>query len=589
MTNLFRLPTGSLIDGWRVVKELGNGGFAVVYLAEKNGKRCALKVARHREASGDEKQTHARSKRELTVLSMLEHPNIVTLCGHGYAEAGNFYLALEYVDGWTLGEWLERKHPTVHEILRVFVKIASALAYMHSRGILHRDLKLSNVLIRKSDGEPIIIDFSCASYTQAADLTESGLPPGTDRFRAPEQFKFLREHKEEHRGRYAFQVADEIFAVGAMLYELLTDPRPAEVRPRETLNSPAMMPPPARALNARVPEALSDLVDGMMSRDPARRPVDSDALQRELTELLADPETEYQTPAHPPSMQRRTEPVEQNPSRRSKLHALRGRVVAGVRRAGKVLAAGAGVAVVLGSLVTLVTLWMRPDAPTLPSAAPPPAPVTAAPDMSPVSEPVLDEPAHDPKQEEGSPVKTLPPDVAKPTHSPRERVQPPAPISTLRKVVPIVCSLAAGCTGVPVRPEPFTCPEGAQRAMRELGWSRSEKISLVVDDRGDSEGKTWLRPGDTVVGVVPDGVPTSRQEAIAPPGTLFLGGKVYISPVRTEGGDPGSVIVKYERAKVPNRDEVPVCFIAELRAFELKDGAARILNRNAGWTVDYWP
>jgi eukaryotic-like serine/threonine-protein kinase len=208
---LIRLPSGILIDGWRVLKELGDGGFAVVYLVEKNGQRRALKVARHREASGDEKQTHARSKRELTVLSMLAHPNIVTLCGHGYAEAGNFYLALEYVDGWTLGEWKERKHPTFHEILRVCVKIAAALAYMHSRGILHRDLKLSNVLIRKSDGDPIIIDFSCATYTQAADLTESGLPPGTDRFRAPEQFSFLREHRDEQRARYAFQVADEIW------------------------------------------------------------------------------------------------------------------------------------------------------------------------------------------------------------------------------------------------------------------------------------------------------------------------------------------------------------------------------------------
>ena len=59
------------------------------------------------------------------------------------------YLALDYVDGWTLGEWKERKHPTVHEILRVFVKIAAALAYMHSRGILHRDLKL----VQRADPE----------------------------------------------------------------------------------------------------------------------------------------------------------------------------------------------------------------------------------------------------------------------------------------------------------------------------------------------------------------------------------------------------------------------------------------------------
>jgi len=92
--------------------------------------------------------------------------------------SGNLYLVLDYVDGWTLGEWMERKHPTVHEVLCVIVKIAAALAYIHSRGVLHRDLKWANVLIRKSDGEPIIIDLGCASHALAEDLTEEGLPPG---------------------------------------------------------------------------------------------------------------------------------------------------------------------------------------------------------------------------------------------------------------------------------------------------------------------------------------------------------------------------------------------------------------------------
>ncbi|CAM4513270.1 non-specific serine/threonine protein kinase [Corallococcus exiguus] len=239
---LLHPPPGTLIDGWQVSKSLGDGGFAFVFLGEKNGRHRAIKVAQHRESSGDLKQTHARTLRELTALLMLDHPNIVRPQGYGVAESGNLYLALDYVDGWTLAEWAERKHPTVREVLEVFVKLAGALAYMHGRGILHRDLKLSNVLIRRSDGEPVVIDFSCATYTRAEDLTDGGLPPGTDRYRAPEQFKFLREHKDEHRARYAFQVADEIFAVGVMLHELLTDPRPTEFRPRFDLNNPALPP-----------------------------------------------------------------------------------------------------------------------------------------------------------------------------------------------------------------------------------------------------------------------------------------------------------------------------------------------------------
>jgi eukaryotic-like serine/threonine-protein kinase len=593
MTTLLRLPGGTVIDGWRVVRELGNGGFAVVYLVQKNGQLRALKVARHRDASGDDKQTHARVMRELTALLLLDHPNIIKHRGYGYAESGNVYLALDYVDGWTLGEWKERKHPTVHEILRVFVKIADALRHMHSRGILHRDLKLSNVLIRKSDGEPVIIDFSCATYTQAADLTESGLPPGTDRFRAPEQFKFLREHRDEHRGRYAFQVADEIFAVGAMLYELLTDPRPTEQRPRETLNNPFDMPPPARGLNARVPEALSDLIESMLSRDPARRPVDTDALGRELTELLADPGADYQAPAHPPSEQRQpeppnvSEPGEEGAGRWSKLRALRGRAAAGVHRSGKVLAGGAVAAVVLAAAATL---WMQRGATMLPSAAPPPPLVTAAPDMSPRPEPVPErEPAHVPKQEEGSTVKTQPPEAPKEARSPRDRSPKFLPSANVCKGLSLAAAIAAGCTGVPVRPDPFTCPEGAQRAMRaQLGWGESERFSVVMDDRYDPLGDVWLRPGDTIVGVVPEAT-TSRQRTVAPPGTRFLGGKVYVVPEKTASGKPGSVIVKYERVKLPNREELPACFIVETTADELKDGAAKTGNRTSGKSVDYWP
>ncbi len=600
MMTLHRLPSGTVIDGWHVLKELGNGGFAVVYLVDKNGQLRALKVARHRDASGDDKQTHARVLRELTALLLLDHPNIIRHSGYGYAESGNIYLALDYVDGWTLGEWKERKHPTVHEILRVFMKIASALTHMHSRGILHRDLKLSNVLIRKSDGEPIIIDFSCATYTQAVDLTESGLPPGTDRFRAPEQFKFLREHRDEHRGRYAFQVADEIFAVGAMLYELLTDPRPTEVRPRETLNNPAAMPPPARGVNPRVPEALSDLVENMMSRDPARRPVDTDALHRELAELLADPGADYQAPAHPPSEQRQpepaSEPVEQDAGGWSKLRALRGRAVAGVRRSGKVLAAGAVAAVVLGALVTL---WMRPGAPTLPSAAPPaagrPMPPSAtpfvppAPDMSPAPAPMVGTlPPPVPEQKEGSPVKTLPPEAPKQARSTRERGPKSAPNADVCKGLSLAAALALGCPAVPVRPEPFTCPEGAVATRKQLHWRESQRFSLVIDDRYDPEGDVWLRVGDTVVGVVPEGV-DPLQVPLAPPGTRFLGGKVYVSPEKTASGRPGSIIVKYERVKLPRQEELPVCFIVETSADELKDGAAKTSNGSSGKSVDYWP
>jgi serine/threonine-protein kinase len=161
-----------------------------------------------------------------------------------------------------------------------------------------------------------------------------------------------------------------------------------------------------------------------------------------------------------------------------------------------------------------------------------------------------------------------------------------SPGSDLRKVVPLVCSLAAGCTGVPVKPDPFTCPEGSQRAMRELHWRDGTRLSLVIDDRHGAQEFLWLRPGDTVVGAVPE---YARDQKAAPPGTRFLEGKVYVVPEKTADGYPGRIIVKYERVRLPNQGELPVCFIVNTTADELKDGAGRTANHDSGVAVDRWP
>jgi serine/threonine protein kinase len=585
--NLIRLPAGTVIDGWHVVRELGNGGFAVVYLVEDDGKQYALKIARHREASGDGKQTHRRMLRELSIITALSHPNIVSHRGSGYIETGNVYLVLEYVDGWTLGEWKERKHPTVHEILRVFVKIAAALAYMHSRGVLHRDLKPANVLIRKSDGEPVIIDFSGATNALADDLTDGGLPPGTERFRPPEQFKFLREKKDEHRARYAFQVADEIFMVGAMLYELLTDPRPTELRPRSPLNDIAIQPPPARKVNPRVPEALSDLVESMLSRDPKRRPVDTEALQRELAELLADPGADYAAPVHPPSEQRQAAPYEgEAPLPVEPASKPRS------RRLGALAVAG-GAAVVAAAVMALwVAPWEAPApaaefrvaaSPVPPSSTPSMPPETAPADMSPPDHaPVVDAgPSTAAVQKEGPTVKTQPPEAQKQPRTGRSGKAFATP--TVSVGLPLCALLAAGCPGVQVRPEPFGCPAGTREAMREeLGWKESDRFSLRIDDRHTQDEVLWFSAGAEVVGFVSEGYARVNGPK-APPGTRFYGGKVYLIPEKNERKGYPAVVVKYERVKVPGKDEVPVCFVVVMNALEVKGTAGRTRNGASGY------
>lgn len=596
MSVISMLPaSGMAIDGWSVVRELGNGGFAVVYLVEKHGRRCALKLARHRDSSGDDKQTHARTLRELSALLLLEHPNIVKHRGYGYSEQGNVYLALEYVEGWTLAEWAERKHPTVQEVLQVFDKISAALSYMHGRGVLHRDLKLSNVLIRKSDGAPVIIDFSCASYSLAEELTDWGLPPGTDRFRAPEQFTWLREHKAEQRAKYAFRVADEIFALGAMLYELLTDPRPTEVQARVTLNSTVMKPPPARALNVRVPEALNDLVECILSREPSRRPVDSEALRRELGELLVDSSAEYLSPVHPPSEQRLLEPPDQvlpavaNPG-----------ILSSTMRAGR---GGRGLLAGLAALIALVVaggFWLNRGKPTeakaqtvagvvRPPSPPYSAPLTsAAPAMSPPSPPpVLLTGPVTAAPKEGSTVKTTPsPEV--PLQGRQSRGRAKATVAADCATMTLVAALAAGCPGAQIRPESFTCPAGAEDVMREdLRWTVNQSFVLTLDARHATDDDVWFTAGADVVGVVPKGIP-SGQRAFAPPGTRFYG-KAYFLSDRMGRSEGPALVIRYDRVKLPGQDERPVCFVVENPSKGYSDGRVKANNFGGGYVVDRWP
>ncbi|AKQ70350.1 serine/threonine protein kinase [Myxococcus hansupus] len=594
---MLHVPPGSLIDGWQVSKPLGDGGFAFVFLGEKNGRHRAIKVAQHRESSGDPKQTHARTLRELTALLMLDHPHIVRPQGYGLAESGNLYLALDYVDGWTLAEWAERKHPTVREIVAVFEKLAGALSYMHGRGILHRDLKLSNVLIRKSDGEPVIIDFSCATYALAEHLTDGGLPPGTDRYRAPEQFKFLREHKDEHRARYAFQVTDEIFAVGVMLHELLTDPRPTELRPRFDLNSHTLRPPPPRLVNARVPAVLSDLVEHILARDPRTRPVDTEALCRELADLRAERSAEYDVPAHPPAEQRRGGPPPAALAIPSKPQPMEREVARMERplRAGRWLA---GLACIV-ALVMAAALWRAPGhvpsesrqatAPPLPAATPhsPPSRI-APPAMTPdsASTVTVPGPAIAAAPKEGFTLKTPVPEVSPSARALRPPKKSVAAVQCAS--LSLVAALAAGCPGAQIRPEAFTCPAGAEEAMREqLHWEYRAGFSLHLDHSQEQFDGVWFTPGAEVVSVAPE-VNDHRQREVVPAGTRFYGKAYYLSDKMGRADGP-ALVIRYDRVKLPGQAEYPICFVHEGTVEEFKDGRVKASNRGRGYVVHRWP
>jgi serine/threonine-protein kinase len=292
------LKRGDRVDGWTVVKPLGSGTYGAVFLVEKGGHRFALKFAMHRASSGDPAQTAARARRELMCLLRVgQHPHVVAIHGHGHwpdPRSGWFYIVLDYVDGYTLAEWVSKTHPTAQEVVRLFVKLCDALAHLHASGVFHRDLKVTNIMVRK-DGEPVILDFSTGDYVFSDELTDSPLPPGTTRYRTPEAARFYREKKLNADARYEFKESDDLYALGVCLYDVLTSPSPEQ---RHQPMVASLMPPAACDVNPRVPAPLSNAAMALVARSPEQRPPTAEAARRLLEGLTQEPGDEWKTPLH---------------------------------------------------------------------------------------------------------------------------------------------------------------------------------------------------------------------------------------------------------------------------------------------------
>src|SRR3989475_7844542 len=194
---------------YKVVRKLGAGGMADVYLAEDQelGRPVAIKILNDRHAQDD--QFVERFRREAKNAASLSHPNIVSIYDRGEAE-GSYYIAMEYLDGRTLKELLVRNGPPPIPIAIDYARqILSALAFAHRNGIVHRDIKPHNIVVG-GDGRLKVTDFGIAR-SGASQMTEVGSIVGTAQYLSPEQA----------RGSPVDQTSD-LYSVGVVLYELLT-------------------------------------------------------------------------------------------------------------------------------------------------------------------------------------------------------------------------------------------------------------------------------------------------------------------------------------------------------------------------------
>jgi eukaryotic-like serine/threonine-protein kinase len=271
----------TLFDGrYRILRKLGSGGMANVYLAEDEelGRRVAIKILNDRHAS-DESFVE-RFRREAKNAAGLSHPNIVSVYDRGEAE-GTYYIAMEYLEGRSLKERIvgEGALP-IAAAIEVTRQILRALNFAHARGIVHRDIKPHNVLLAQDgpgDGEPRfkVTDFGI-SRTTTSQMTEAGSIVGTAQYLSPEQA----------RGAAVDQRSD-IYSVGIVLYELLTGRLPftGDTPLEIAMKHLSEIPKPPSELRPEIPADLDMVVLRALAKDPEDRYESAQEMERELARV----------------------------------------------------------------------------------------------------------------------------------------------------------------------------------------------------------------------------------------------------------------------------------------------------------------
>jgi serine/threonine-protein kinase len=269
-------PTGQLLDGrYRVESMLARGGMAAVYLGTDTrlDRTVALKIA-HPELSGDEEFVR-RFIGEARSAAKLSGPNVVAVYDQG--SDGDFhYIAMEYVPGLTLRALLdERGRLSPREALDITEGVLTGLAVAHQSGIVHRDVKPENVLLTMASTVKVV-DFGLARAAARADHTKAGMIIGTAAYLAPEQVS--RSTSDER---------SDVYAVGVMLFELLTGTQPhrGDTPLAVAYKHVTDIVPPPSTIVGELPPALDALVALATSRDPDLRPADAGHFLLAITEV----------------------------------------------------------------------------------------------------------------------------------------------------------------------------------------------------------------------------------------------------------------------------------------------------------------
>lgn len=306
---------GSQIGPYRLMEVIGEGGFGTVFLAVQEQpvrRRVALKLIR---LGMDTSQVVARFEAERQALAMMDHPNIARVYDAGATPTGRPFFVMELVEGVPITRWCDEHRLTLRERLELFAPVLQAVQHAHSKGIIHRDVKPSNVLVALQDGRPVpkVIDFGIAKATDArlterTIFTEQRQLIGTPEYMSPEQAQMDSRDVDTR---------SDIYSLGVLLYELLTGTTPFDARelrskafaemqrtirevdpPRPSTRLSEMRDslPSVAANRSTEPARLSSTIRGeldwivmkCLEKDRARRYQTAAALHADLLHYLAD-------------------------------------------------------------------------------------------------------------------------------------------------------------------------------------------------------------------------------------------------------------------------------------------------------------
>lgn len=286
-TDTFDAPQtleGRVLDGqYRLEEIIEAGGMGLIFRAHQKSTDRTVAVKILRPTRSDEMNAIRRFSREGELLGRLSHPNIVSLIDSGRDAGGLLYLVMEYVDGPSLREFLADESPTLLELVDIFEKTASALAEAHASHVIHRDLKLDNVVVtRQTDGSlrVTILDFGVAKPIGDADrleLTGKGEVPGTPDVVAPELVEEEPPSPES-----------DLYSLGVLAYSALAGHPPFEARNDLELmraHKQDAFPSLGERAPDYVPDQLVDLVERMLEKEPEARPENAVEVRKELASI----------------------------------------------------------------------------------------------------------------------------------------------------------------------------------------------------------------------------------------------------------------------------------------------------------------